>query len=193
MLHPSNTLSRRHFCMLATGCLLSAALPFDALAAGKKVLVTYFSATGYTKAVAEKLAHALHADLKRIVPALPYTDADLNWNDKQSRSSVEMKDPKARPAMAAPIDASGYDVIFVGYPIWWGLAPRIVNTFLESTSLDGKTVVPFCTSGGSGLGQSGTKLKESAPKAVWRPGREFHSGDAESSIGKWGSAMAGSK
>lgn len=125
----------------------------------KKILVTYFSCSGVTARVAQKLAEAANADLFEIRPAEPYTAADLNWTDQDSRSSREMKDEGSRPAIAERVENIGqYDVVFVGFPIWWGIAPRIIETFLESYDFAGKTVVPFCTSGGSGVGRTDAVL-----------------------------------
>ena len=129
-------------------------------------LVAYFSASGTTAKAAKVLAKAADADLYEIKPAIPYTRADLNWMDKGSRSSVEMSDKHSRPALAdtdAPI--AGHDVIFLGFPIWWYVAPTIVNTFLESYDFTGKTIILFATSGGSGLGKSAVSLRASVPGA----------------------------
>lgn len=121
----------------------------------KKALVAYFSASGTTEAIAKKLADAAGADLFEIRPLHPYTDADLDWTNKKSRSTVEMNDPSARPEMAEQCENTAeYDTIFVGFPIWWYVAPRIIDTFLESGDLRGKTIVPFATSGGSGMGKT---------------------------------------
>ena len=137
-----------------------------------KKLVAYFSASGITKKAAEKLAKEQGADLFEIRPVQPYTDADLNWNNSQSRSSVEMKDSSSRVEIAARVpDMAGYDELFLGFPIWWGVAPHIINSFLEDYDLTGKTITPFATSGGSGYGRSNEELKPSAPGAVWNPGQ----------------------
>lgn len=137
-----------------------------------KKLVAYFSASGITKKAAEKLAKEQAADLFEIRPVQPYTDADLNWNNSQSRSSVEMKDSSSRVEIAVRVpDMAGYDEIFLGFPIWWGVAPHIINSFLEDYDLTGKTITPFATSGGSGYGRSNEELKPSAPGAVWNPGK----------------------
>ena len=131
-----------------------------------KKLVAYFSASGITKKAAEKLAKEQGADLFEIRPVQPYTDADLNWNNSQSRSSVEMKDSSSRVEIAARVpDMAGYDELFLGFPIWWGVAPHIINSFLESYDLAGKIISPFATSGGSGYGRSTEELKASAPGA----------------------------
>ena len=121
----------------------------------KKVLVAYFSASGTTKDVAEQLATAANADLFEIKPVKPYTSADLDWTNKNSRSTVEMKDPSSRPAIAEKCEnMADYDTVFVGFPIWWYVAPTIIDTFLESYDFSGKTIVPFATSGGSGMGKT---------------------------------------
>ena len=135
-------------------------------------LVAYFSATGTTARAARELAEAIGADLFEIAPAQPYTSADLNWNDKNSRSSREMADEKRRPAVAgdAP-DMSRYDTVFLGFPIWWYVEPRIVDTFLEAHDLSGKTIVPFATSGGSGLGRAPQRMATLAPGATVTEGR----------------------
>ena len=135
-------------------------------------LVAYFSATGTTAKAAKALSNAIGGDLYEIKPAVPYTSADLNWMDKGSRSSVEMKDTRSRPALAdtsAPV--AGHDVIFLGFPVWWYVAPTILNTFLESYDFTGKTIVLFATSGGSGFGKSAAGLRSSAPGAKIVDGR----------------------
>ena len=133
-----------------------------------KKLVAYFSATGTTMEAATKLAEATNADLHEIVPEARYTAADLNWQDKNSRSSVEMADKSSRPAIANKVEnMEQYDTVFVGFPIWWYIAPTIVNTFLEQYDLTGKTIVPFFTSGGSGAGETLKYLQPSAPNAKW--------------------------
>lgn len=137
-----------------------------------KILVAYFSASGVTKGVAQRLAKAAGADLFEIRPAVPYTQADLNWTDKKSRSSVEMNDPLSRPEIAEKLpNMADYDTIFVGYPIWWYVAPHIINTFVESYDLSGKTLVAFATSGGSGIGKTVEELKKLYPDANWKDGK----------------------
>ena len=131
-----------------------------------KALVAYFSASGVTARVAENLAKAAGADLYEIQPAVPYTKDDLNWMNKQSRSSVEMRDKSSRPALAdTDADIAAYDTIFVGFPIWWYIAPTIINTFLEAYDFSGKKIILFATSGGSGFGKAVQNLQPSAPKA----------------------------
>lgn len=151
----------------------------------KKVLIAYFSASGVTKKVAEKMAEATGADLFRIVPEQPYTKADLNWMDKQSRSTLEMKDRNCRPAMAEKPDVAGYDVILVGFPVWWYREPSIVDTFMESADFTGKTVAPFCTSGGSGLGDSAKNMQALAPGAKVQDGKRFSPSTSADALKQW--------
>lgn len=137
-----------------------------------KTLVTYFSASGVTKAVAERIARLAGADLMEIEPAQRYTDADLDWRDSLSRSSVEMKDKNSRPALAqAKLNAADYDVVYVGFPIWWYTAPTIINTFIEAHDLSGKTLCVFATSGGSGVSGSAKDLKKAYPQYTWGESR----------------------
>lgn len=137
----------------------------------KTTLVAYFSATGTTKRAAEQIAKEQNADLFEIEPVQPYTAEDLDWTNKQSRSSVEMNDKNSRPAIKdKPLDVSKYDTIYVGFPIWWYIAPTIVNTFLEKYPLDGKTVIPFATSGGSSITKSADNLKKDYQKVNWQKG-----------------------
>ena len=151
----------------------------------KKVSVAYFSATGVTKNIAEKLADSIGADLYEIKPAIPYSDADLNWMDKNSRSSVEMKDKSSRPEVVQDdFIPQKYDVIFLGFPIWWYVAPHIVNNFLESYDFAGKLIRPFFTSGGSGSGQTDDILHKSAPQAIWRPAKRLYANN-EDRISNW--------
>lgn len=150
-----------------------------------KKLVAYFSASGVTKTVAQKLAQAANADLFEIVPQQSYTNADLNWRDKHSRSSVEMNDRACRPAMAAAPDVSGYDVIFVGFPVWWYREPSIIDTFMESTDFTGKTVVPFCTSGGSGLGDAAKNMQALAQGAKVPNGKRFSASASSDELKQW--------
>ena len=140
----------------------------------KKVLVAYFSATGTTEKLANKIAKITGADLFEITPEQPYTADDLNWMNKESRSSVEMNDRNCRPAISLKIeDISRYDVIFVGFPVWWYREPSIIDTFMESYDFSGKTVVPFATSGGSSIGDSGKNMQQLAPKAKVHAGKCF--------------------
>lgn len=151
----------------------------------KRILVTYFSATGTTCKVAKRLASAIGADITEIVPAQPYTAADLDWRDSSSRSSVEHRDRSLRPELADPIDVSDYDVVFVGYPLWWETAPRVVRTFLESQDWSGKTIVTFATSGSSTRGADGVQLHDSAPNAKWVDGRRIATNENEAKLAKW--------
>lgn len=152
----------------------------------KKLLVAYFSASGVTAKAAWKLSEATHADLFEIKPEIPYTSTDLDWMDRKSRSSVEMNDPSSRPAIAEKIpDMEQYDVIFVGFPIWWYVAPTIINTFLESYDFTGKTIIPFATSGGSGMGRTNEKLKPSCPGAVLMQGKLLNGRLSEQDLKKW--------
>lgn len=151
----------------------------------KRILIAYFSATGTTARAAEKLANVTGGELYAITPAESYTSTDLDWNDKQSRSSVEMNDPKSRPAIKGKKEnIADYDVIFIGYPIWWDLAPRVVNTFIESYDLTGKTVIPFATSGGSTFTGSAAALKKNYPSLNWKEGRLLNRAD-EKTIRTW--------
>lgn len=151
-----------------------------------KKLVAYFSASGVTARVAEALAKASGADIYEIKPEIPYTEADLNWTDKKSRSSVEMNDPNSRPAIADKLsDMEQYDVIFVGFPIWWYVAPTIINTFLESYDLTGKIIVPFATSGGSGMGKTNTRLEKSCLGAKLVSGRILNGRPSELELKAW--------
>ena len=151
-----------------------------------KILVAYFSASGVTAKTAKDLASALSADIFEIKPEVAYTSADLDWRDKTSRSSVEMKDPSSRPAISAAVeDISQYDAIFVGFPFWWYVAPTIINTFLESCDLSGKTVIPFATSGGSGMGDTNEKLRPSCPGAKLLPGKLLNGSHSADELRKW--------
>lgn len=152
----------------------------------RKALVAYFSTSGVTAKVAEKLAKAAGADLFEIVPEVPYTKADLNWMNKKSRSSVEMNDRSARPSISSKIgDISQYDTIFVGFPVWWYREPSIIDTFMESYDLSGKTVVPFATSGGSGLGDSYKNMQALSPSALVKDGMRFSASVSEYVLSEW--------
>ena len=155
-----------------------------------KALVAYFSATGVTAKAAKALAGAVGGDLYEIKPAVPYSAADLNWMDKGSRSSVEMRDARSRPALAAAdAPVAGYDVIFLGFPVWWYVAPTIVNTFLEAYDFTGKTIVLFATSGGSGLGKSAAGLRSSAPGAKIVDGRMLNGHLKEAELKAWAEGL----
>ena len=149
-------------------------------------LVAYFSASGVTAKVAEALSEAIGADLYEIEPEVPYTKADLDWMDKQSRSTIEMNDPASRPAIAGKRDnMDDYDTVFVGFPIWWYVAPHIINTFLESYDLTGKTIIPFATSGGSGMGKSNEKLMPSCTGAKLIEGKVFNHSTSHKELTAW--------
>ncbi len=151
-----------------------------------ETLVVYFSATGTTKGVAERIASVTSADLYEIIPAEPYSSDDLEWNDNNSRTSIEMNDPDARPAIASDtVSLDSYSTVYIGYPIWWGDAPRIMSTFVESYDFSDKTVIPFCTSGSSGIGGSGDNLKDLANSGNWISGDRFDADVSESEIQEW--------
>lgn len=151
-----------------------------------EVLVAYFSATGTTEGVAKHIANDLNADIYEIVPEYPYTDADLDYNDNNSRTTIEMNDPDARPAISGSVeDMEQYTTIFIGYPIWWGEAPRIVSTFVERYDFSGKTIVPFCTSGGSGMGSSATNLEQLTSGAQWLSGKRLNGSDSQDTVMEW--------
>ena len=157
-----------------------------------KSLIAYFSASPSrrTERVAHKIADVIGADLYEIVPTVPYTQEDLNWNNAQSRSSMEMRDPNSRPEIGSKLlDLALYRVIFVGFPIWWYVAPHIINTFLESYDLTGKTIIPFATSGGSSMGQTTVHLRPSAEGAVVKEGRRFDMGETPMAINSWIAAL----
>ncbi len=155
-----------------------------------KILVAYFSASGVTAKVAEILSGILMSDTFEIKPEVPYTEADLDWHDENSRSSIEMKDKSSRPAIAGEVEnMDKYDIIYLGFPIWWYVAPTIINTFLEQYDLTGKTVIPFATSGGSGMGKTNEFLKPSCPGVVLLDGRILHTGDKREDIADWLSNM----
>ena len=155
-----------------------------------KILVAYFSASGVTARTAKEMAKAAGADLYEICPAEPYTAADLNWMDQKSRSTLEMNDPACRPAIAAPAaDLDQYDTVFVGFPIWWYEAPHIIETFLESCDLSGKTVVPFATSGGSSMGKTAKILAPSCPGATVLDGKVLRASSSEADLKAWVSGL----
>ena len=151
-----------------------------------KSLVAYFSASGVTASLAKRLANAVGAELFEIKPETPYTSADLDWTNKKSRSSVEMNDRAFRPPVASHVEnMAQYDMVYVGFPIWWYVAPTIVNTFLEGYDLTGKTVVPFATSGGSDMGGTNRELAPSCKGAALKPGKRFGNGASEAELRAW--------
>ena len=153
-------------------------------------LVAYFSASGVTAKVAEKLSEAIGADLYAIEPEVPYTKADLDWMDKKSRSTIEMNNPASRPAIAGKRDnMNDYDTVFVGFPIWWYVAPTIINTFLESYDLTGKTIIPFVTSGGSDMGKTNEKLLPSCKGAKLLDGKVFKASVSGADLAKWAEGL----
>lgn len=165
-------------------------LNLNAQTMNKKTLVAYFSATGTTKNVAQKIADVAHADLFQINPQVPYTAADLDWRNSNSRSSIEMNDKTSRPAIADQKDnMAEYEVVYLGFPIWWYVAPTIINTFLESYDFSGKTIVLFATSGGSGFGKAVAGLQPSAPKAKIIEGSILNGGPSKEKIAEWMSGL----
>ena len=153
-------------------------------------LVAYFSASGVTAKVAEKLSEAIGADLYAVEPEVPYTKADLDWMDKKSRSTIEMNNPASRPAIAGKRDnMNDYDTVFVGFPIWWYVAPTIINTFLESYDLTGKTIIPFATSGGSDMGKTNEKLLPSCKGAKLLDGKVFKASVSGADLAKWAEGL----
>ena len=153
-----------------------------------KTLVAYYSATGNTKAVAEMIAETLGADTFEITPAEPYTSEDLNWTDDSSRVSQEYSDPSLRTVELTADTVENwesYDTVFIGYPIWWGIAAWPVDSFVSANDFTGKTVIPFCTSSSSGLGESGQLLEELAGSGDWQEGQRFRSGADEADVSKW--------
>lgn len=155
-----------------------------------KKLVAYFSASGTTKKVAERLAKAAGADLFEIKPAITYTSADLDWMDKKSRSSVEMNDPDSRPEIAEMMpNMADYDTVFIGFPIWWYVAPHIIHTFLERHDFSGKTLVPFATSGGSGMGRAVDELRKLCPNADWKAGKLVN-GVSDQALAAWAAKLS---
>lgn len=144
----------------------------------RKILVAYFSASGATARAARKIAQATGADLYEIVPRSTYSAADLNWNDSASRTSLERANEAMRPELARPLpDMTAYDTVFVGFPVWWYVEPRIVDTFIEGAELTGKTVIPFATSGGSGIAGAEERMRSLRPDAIWKQGKLLNGGD----------------
>ena len=157
-----------------------------------KTLVAYFSASGTTGKVAKNLASAIGADLFQIEPEQPYSRADLNWNDKRSRSSIEMNDESARPAIAGRVaDMGAYDTVFVGFPVWWYVEPRIIDAFLEAYDFSGKTIVAFATSGGSGLGRAPQRMQALAPGATVVAGGLLNGRPSQVELADWAKAALG--
>lgn len=157
-----------------------------------KTLVAYFSAGGVTADAAKRLAKAAEADLYEIRPAVPYTAADLDWRNSQSRSSLEMRDPDSRPAVAGRVTGmEAYETIFLGFPIWWYVAPTLINSFLEGYDLGGKTIIPFATSGGSGMGQTNERLAASCRGAKLLPGKLLNGKQTEQDLSLWIDSVRG--
>lgn len=150
------------------------------------IVVAYFSASGVTARVARELARITGGELHEIIPSQAYTSADLNWHDSHSRSSLEMKDPSSRPAISGSVkNMDACTTLFLGFPIWWYVAPTIINTFLEHYDLTGKTIIPFATSGSSGMGDTNSRLKPSCPGAILKEGKRFPAEIAASELEKW--------
>lgn len=159
-----------------------------------KVLVAYFSASGVTKKVAEKLAEVVKGDIFEIKPEVPYTDADLDWENNKSRSSIEMNDASSRPKIAEKVnDMNKYSIIFVGFPIWWYRQPSIIDTFIESYDFNGKTIVPFATSGMSSIGESGKIMQALVPNAKVVAGKRFPDSVKTDELKKWASEWVSNK
>ena len=180
--------------LLTAIMLLAACVPFacaeETAEPQSHILVVCFSATGTTMGVAEKLVEGLSADFYEIVPEEPYTAADLNYNDRKSRTSIETDDPTCRPAIAGELpELTGYDTILIGYPIWWGDVPRIVSNFVENVDLTGKTLAVFFTSGGSGLGASMKHLEEQAGAGTWLEGKRFSGGAGVEEVTAWAASL----
>ena len=155
-----------------------------------KKLVAYFSASGVTAKLAKRLANAVDADIFEIKPEKPYTTADLDWTNKKSRSSVEMSDKSFRPAVAEKLDnIADYDTIYVGFPIWWYVAPTIINTFLEQYDLTGKTIIPFATSGSSRMGKTNSELATSCKGAILKEGKRFEANADEIELKNWADSI----
>ncbi len=160
--------------------------PADSADGRRETLVAYFSATGTTKGVAEKIAAITDADLYEITAAEPYSAEDLNYNDRNSRSTKEQNDKSARPEIgSAALDLRGYKTVYLGFPIWWGEEPRIMDTFVEGCSFDGITVIPFCTSSSSGIGRSGPNMEALAGSGTWLDGKRFSGGVSEADLRSW--------
>ncbi len=164
-------------------------ISLSACSQNKKTLVAYFSASGTTAGIAQQLAQVAGADLHEIKPEKPYTDADLDWRNKQSRSSVEMDDKSSRPAITDKLqNMQDYDVVYVGFPIWWYTCPTIINTFMEAYDFNGKTVIPFATSGGSSIKKACDELKAAYPGVNWKEGRLLNRA-SDADLKKWVESM----
>ena len=151
-----------------------------------KVLVTYFSASGVTRGVAQNIADSIGADLFEIRAKQPYTEQDINWHDKNSRSSIEMNDKSSRPEIEVTVSKlDEYETILIGFPVWWYTAPTIINTFIESLDLSGKTLIPFCTSGGTGISGCERDLRNEYPEYNWKEGKRFTGNESKESIKNW--------
>ena len=156
----------------------------------KQSLVDYFSVSGVIKSVAHELAKAIDADLFEIKPAVPYTDEDLNWMNKKARSTIEMKNLSSRPAISKKVEnMEQYQTIYLGFPIWWYIAPTIINTFLESYDFTGKIIIPFATSGGSGMGKTNLNLEESCQGALLKEGKVFSRKESQESLRTWANSL----
>ncbi|MDU5107920.1 flavodoxin [Clostridium sp.] len=156
----------------------------------EKVLVSYFSASGVTEGLAKSLAEVIGADIYKINPEVPYTRKDLDWNNKKSRSSIEMSNPTSRPKIA-DIDAkiADYDVVFLGFPVWWYVAPTIINTFLESYNFNGKIVIPFASSGGSGIENCERNLRKQYPNIAWKEGKLLNGRQTKEKLSSWANTL----
>lgn len=151
-----------------------------------KVLVTYFSASGVTRDVAQNIADSIGGDLFEIRAKIPYTEQDINWHDKNSRSSIEMNDKSSRPEIEVTVSKlDEYETILIGFPVWWYTAPTIINTFIESLDLSGKTLIPFCTSGGTGISGCEKDLRNEYPGYSWKEGKRFTGNESKESIKNW--------
>lgn len=160
--------------------------PQSAPESHSEILVAYFSATGTTKGVAERIASVTGADLYEIVPVEHYTEDDLNWHDSSSRTTYEQNDKSSRPEIAGDkLSLDGYSTVYLGFPIWWGEEPRIMDTFVESYDFTGITVIPFCTSGSSGIGRSGSNMEALAGSGIWLEGKRFSGGVSEEELCSW--------
>lgn len=172
--------------ILALVCTIGATAQNKKEMKADKTLVTYFSCTGNTKRAAEKLAALIGADLYEITPSQPYTSADLDWTDKKSRSTIEMNDPSSRPSIKGKVaDMSQYKTVYIGFPVWWYVAPTIINTFIESYDFSGKIVIPFATSGSSGIENCEKSLKSTYPNINWSKGKLLNGTVNENSLKGW--------